>query len=110
MMDAARKKGIRHGDDARLIKALLLNGADKLAGWHKGNCGPDDDHQSPLDSQQGAGLLNVWNSYRQFDGGQHEEDRMRGNVGWDYAKATDRKRRCIQNSMSAASYIPPVRF
>jgi hypothetical protein len=48
--------------DMRTVKALLLNGAVKPAGWT--NISP-----SPLDAHYGAGVLNVFNSYEQLAGG-----------------------------------------
>ncbi len=49
--------------DMRVIKALLLNGAVKPAGWTNSN-------SSPLDARYGAGVLNVFNSYEQLAGGE----------------------------------------
>jgi len=46
------------------LKALLINGAVKPAGW--ANPSP-----SPLDPNYGAGVLNVFNSYKQLAGGKH---------------------------------------
>ncbi|MFO1514282.1 MAG: S8 family serine peptidase [Verrucomicrobiota bacterium] len=46
------------------IKALLLNGALKPAGWTNGPV-------TPLDARYGAGVLNVFNSWRQLSGGLH---------------------------------------
>ena len=50
--------------DMRTVKALLLNGAVKQANWI--NIPP-----SPLDYNNGAGMLNVFNSYEQLIGGKH---------------------------------------
>jgi hypothetical protein len=50
--------------DMRTIKALLLNGAVKQANWT--NIPP-----SPLDYTNGAGMLNVFNSYEQLVAGKH---------------------------------------
>jgi hypothetical protein len=50
--------------DMRTIKALLLNGAVKPAGWTNST-------SSPLDARYGAGVLNVFNSYEQLVGGKH---------------------------------------
>jgi hypothetical protein len=50
--------------DLRTIKALLLNGAAKPPGW-------TNLATKPLDLRYGAGVLHVWNSYRQLRGGQH---------------------------------------
>ena len=48
--------------DLRTLKALLLNGAVKPAGW-------TNSARSPLDAHYGSGLLNLYNSYRQLAGG-----------------------------------------
>lgn len=50
--------------DIRMVKAFLLNGAIKPAAWT--NTAP-----SPLDIRYGAGVLNVFNSYKQLTGGKH---------------------------------------
>jgi hypothetical protein len=50
--------------EMRTIKALLLNGAIKPDDWT--NVAP-----SPLDYRYGAGVLNVFNSYKQLAGGKH---------------------------------------
>jgi hypothetical protein len=46
------------------LKALLLNGAVKPANWTNSST-------VPLDLRHGAGVLNVFNSYRQLVGGKH---------------------------------------
>ena len=48
----------------RTLKALLLNGAVKPAGW-------TNSAKTPLDARYGAGMLNLFNSYRQLAGGRH---------------------------------------
>lgn len=50
--------------DMRTLKALLLNGAIKPSGWTNGPI-------TPLDARHGAGMVNLFNSYRQLVGGQH---------------------------------------
>lgn len=50
--------------DARTLKALLLNGAIKPVDWVPPS-------PSPLDPRYGAGVLNVFNSYKQLAGGKH---------------------------------------
>jgi len=50
--------------DIRTVKALLLNGAVKPPGWTNSN-------SSPLDARYGAGVLNIFNSYKQLTGGKH---------------------------------------
>jgi hypothetical protein len=48
----------------RTVKALLLNGAVKPFGW-------TNSPVFPLDARYGAGVLNVFNSYRLLVGGKH---------------------------------------
>lgn len=55
--------------DIRTVKALLLNGAVKPADW-------TNNPPSPLDPRYGAGVLNVFNSYKQLAGGKH---------GWNFS-------------------------
>ena len=50
--------------DNRTIKALLLNGAVKPAGWAHTTT-------QPLDPRYGTGVLNVYNSYLELKGGEH---------------------------------------
>ena len=50
--------------DMRTIKALLLNGAVKPSGWTNSST-------MPLDARYGAGVLNIFNSYKQLTGGKH---------------------------------------
>ncbi len=48
--------------NSSVIKALLLNGAMKPAGWTNGTT-------RPLDARFGAGIANVYTSWRQLSGG-----------------------------------------
>lgn len=48
--------------DIRTVKALLLNGAQKPFGWTNSS-------STPLDLRHGAGILNVFQSYRQLRAG-----------------------------------------
>jgi len=48
--------------DIRTLKALLLNGAVKQSDWTNGP-------NAPLDARFGAGMLNLYNSYRQLAAG-----------------------------------------
>ncbi|MEI9962823.1 MAG: S8 family serine peptidase [Limisphaerales bacterium] len=50
--------------DIRTLKALLLNGAIKPTGWTNSS-------SAPLHFRYGAGVLNVFNSYKQLAGGEH---------------------------------------
>ncbi|OQA01586.1 MAG: hypothetical protein BWY71_00338 [Planctomycetes bacterium ADurb.Bin412] len=83
LIDAARQNMIPDGDDPRVIKALLLNGAQKLLGWHKGLVDSNDDAAVPLDYQQGAGLVNVMASYQQLMAGASNSPASGENMGWD---------------------------
>jgi len=86
LIDAARQNHIPDADDPRLIKALILNGANKLIGWHKGTADSDDDSYSPLDFHQGAGLINVLNSHRELIAKLADPNSPAGNIGWDLAQ------------------------
>ncbi|MBN2375599.1 MAG: S8 family serine peptidase [Sedimentisphaerales bacterium] len=99
LMDAARKQSVESGDNPLLIKALILNGANKLESWHKGTIDPEDDHEVPLDYRQGAGLADAENSYEVLMAGRYREaepinlysifdpnavfDAGQSNRGWD---------------------------
>ena len=65
-----------------VIKAILLNSADKLPFWHKGRLQTDDDHTVPLDYIQGAGLLNAVGAYRHLTSGPNEPGDV-STTGWD---------------------------
>jgi hypothetical protein len=52
-----------------VIKAILMNSATKLPYWHKGKLQTDDDHVSPLDYVQGAGMLNAVSAYEHLVAG-----------------------------------------
>jgi hypothetical protein len=41
------------------LKAILMTSATKLPFWHKGRLTTEDDHESPLDYAQGAGMVNA---------------------------------------------------
>lgn len=95
LIDAARKNNLDRADDPRLIKALILNGAHKLTGWHKGAVGLEDDATVPLDYAQGAGLVNIANSLDQLLAGRFAEQDHPEKSGWDMvdliANASDPK-------------------
>jgi len=65
-----------------LVKAILLNSAKKLPFWHKGRLGKADDHTSPLDYIQGAGLLDAFGAYEQLVAGK-TADGVCPETGWD---------------------------
>lgn len=85
--------------DIRMVKALLLNGAQKPLDWTNAT-------STPLDLRHGAGLLNVFQSYRQLRAGRQSAalsqnitlgsahlppaatNEITSRRGWDFATAT----------------------
>lgn len=78
------------GSRSEVIKSMLLAGATKeeFANW-------DRTHTRPLDEQFGAGELNIYNTYKIWEGGQSNgADSMQnapviGANGWDYEEQID---------------------
>jgi hypothetical protein len=80
--------------DGRVIKAVLLNSADKLAGWNNNSTminGVLTTTQG-LDYNQGAGELDLTQAYTQFIEGTTDVPGLGGGtveaVGWDYGQVT----------------------
>jgi len=65
-----------------VIKAILMNSATKLPYWHKGELQTDDDHTSPLDYVQGAGMLNAVGAYEHLIAGLSKPGKT-ATTGWD---------------------------
>jgi len=83
-----------------VLKALLLNGAVKPADWTNGP-------GRPMDARHGAGVLNVYNSWKQLKGGRQSRVQVTTNApgaahlpgtniinepsltGWDYGSITN---------------------
>jgi len=65
-----------------VIKAILMNSATKLPYWHKGELQSDDDHVSPLDYIQGAGMLNAVGAYEHLVAGLSAPGEA-PTTGWD---------------------------
>ncbi|MBA7699953.1 hypothetical protein ES703_108659 [subsurface metagenome] len=65
-----------------VIKAVLMNSADKLAFWHKGSASKEDDHIAPLDYIQGAGMVNALAAYKQLTAGRQNPGDV-PTAGWD---------------------------
>ena len=65
-----------------VMKAILLNSARKLPYWHKGRLQKDDDHTTPLDYIQGAGMLNADGAYKHLIAGQSKPGDC-PTTGWD---------------------------
>jgi hypothetical protein len=62
--------------DATVIKSVLLNSADKLAGW-------SHTPTTPLDPNFGAGQMNLESAFLQYDAGEQEAGIV-NSVGWDH--------------------------
>jgi hypothetical protein len=65
-----------------VLKAVLMSSATKLPYWHKGRLSPDDDHETPLDYVQGAGMVNAVGAYRVLKAGQGRPGDVPA-TGWD---------------------------
>jgi hypothetical protein len=82
MSDADLKPDFDKPGKSLILKAVLMNSARKLPYWHKGFATSDDDHTSPLDYTQGAGLLDAAAAYNQLTAGLEKPGQV-SNVGWD---------------------------
>ena len=65
-----------------VIKAIIMNSAIKLPYWHKGRLSTDDDHFTPLDYIQGAGMLNAVGAYQNLIAGIQKPGTV-AITGWD---------------------------
>jgi hypothetical protein len=76
--------------DARVVKAVLMNSADRFAGWSNGlhNLGGLLVTTQSLDFAVGAGRLDLSTAYTQYTDGTHDVTGLGGGavspVGWDY--------------------------
>lgn len=62
--------------DAKVIKSVLMNSADKLSGW-------SHTPTMPLDPDFGAGQMNLEAAYYQYDAGEQETGVV-SSLGWDH--------------------------
>jgi hypothetical protein len=74
-----------------VIKAILMNSATKLPYWHKGRLTIDDDHITPLDQIQGAGMLNALAAYENLVAGRMPPGDV-STAGWDLNLLTKDKK------------------
>ena len=65
-----------------VLKAVLMNSARKLPYWHKGQPGPEDDHEAPLDYKQGTGMIDAMAAYQQLLAGMNNPGQVKS-AGWD---------------------------
>ena len=63
--------------DPKVVKAVLMNSADKLPGWN-------NTPTSPLDPDFGAGQMNLEEAFHQYTAGEQEVGSVTG-LGWDHA-------------------------
>jgi hypothetical protein len=66
--------------DAKVIKTVLMNSADKLSGW-------SHTPTAPLDPDFGAGQMNLESAFYQYDAGEQEAGVV-GSLGWDHGMLT----------------------
>jgi len=90
LLEAAAHQGWRAKEVAwaqapSVVKAILMAGAAKGVGWHKGNPDPFDDVAVPLDDHLGAGELDLFAGYRILSAGNQPPGSV-ADVGWDYGK------------------------
>lgn len=65
-----------------VLKSILMTSAEKLAGWHKGFPGSEDDYEYPLDLKQGAGMVQGLAAYRLLTAGMQRDGAVETS-GWD---------------------------
>ena len=80
--DAALSDAVSPVGGNCVMKAILMNSANKLPYWHKGLLEKDDDHEVPLDYIQGAGMLNAVGAYNNLIAGQNKPGDV-STTGWD---------------------------
>jgi hypothetical protein len=83
--DAALSAAVSTEGGNCVMKAILMNSANKLPYWHKGRLTKDDDHQVPLDYIQGAGMLDAVGAYRNLTAGQNKPGYV-STTGWDLSE------------------------
>jgi len=79
---ASLKKDFNQPGKSLVLKAVLLNSARKLPFWHKGQITLDDDHETPLDFVQGAGLVDGLAAQEQLIAGMEKPGPVKA-IGWD---------------------------
>ena len=95
LVDAGKVKfGGGYSIDGRVIKAVLMNSADKFVGWDNGQTlvnGVVTTTQA-LDYSFGAGMLDLNRAYTQYLGGTADVPGLGGGtisrVGWDYGQVS----------------------
>lgn len=80
--DASLTNAFHQPGKSLVLKAVLMNSARKLPFWHKGLIAPGDDHETPLDYAQGAGLLDGLAAQKQLTAGKGKPGSVQS-IGWD---------------------------
>ncbi len=65
-----------------VMKSILMTGAKKLVGWHKGYSTANDDYEYPLDFRQGAGMIDGLTAYKVLTAGMQRDGDVKI-IGWD---------------------------
>jgi hypothetical protein len=107
-----------------VIKAILLNSADKIADRGDGllldmerTIIGEKNHtwleadayvnpRVPLDIEMGTGQINAWRAYRQFSAGEASSERSVAPLGWDYGtvKANQYREYILEKPLEAGSH------
>lgn len=83
LVDRANKTpSLSDAADPRVVRSLLMTGAQKLAGWEHGDAGAADDVVRPLDRVQGAGELRINRSYDILMAGEKAAGSVSQQRGW----------------------------
>jgi hypothetical protein len=64
-----------------ILKSILMTGAKKLPGWHKGFDSSDDDYEYPLDFKQGSGMVDAEAAYNVLTAGMQMGENIKTS-GW----------------------------
>lgn len=95
LVDVAKDKGLTNGKDQRVMKSLLMTGADHLSGWNNQtttNISGVAVTSQVLDAAQGAGQINVFKSYGILTGDKQDLAGLgggfAGDTGWDMGQVS----------------------
>lgn len=87
--------GVTEATDGRVVKAVLLNSADKITGWTNNATvsGGVSTTTQGVDNTSGAGRMNLSKAFDQYTSGTSNLPGLAGgavsNVGWDYASVAE---------------------
>jgi hypothetical protein len=87
---------------ATSIKAMLMAGAQHLAGWHHGSTITTDDLMVPLDYAQGAGQLRIDRAYTILTAGRRAAYTAVPRRGWDTNSASRTRSPTYQINLTSA--------